>query len=563
MFEQAIYHKPETEYSYAKSENVIALRLRTAREDRPAIKVIYGGKYDFATQRKSADMRIAFSDRLYNYYTVDLVLDDVRLVYVFEINDGGSIYYFSEDGLTDSYDFTFNFYNAFQFAYINEADIHKSVEWLSSACFYQIFVDRFHRGDFEKDASYINLKWGEKPNPKSFAGGDLKGVTHKLEYLQQLGINALYLTPIFKSISNHKYDIEDYYEIDPMFGNEADFADLMRSAHARGIRVVMDAVFNHVSENCVQFQDVLAKGRQSEYFDWFVIDGDKVDADAVNYKCFASCSYMPKWNTSNEKVQKYLIDIALYWIDKYDIDGWRLDVSDEVSHDFWRKFRTAVKAKKSECAIIGENWHDANSYLRGDQYDSIMNYAFTKACLDYFAFNAFGASDLADKLNAILMRNTDTVNGMMLNLLDSHDTHRFITQAGGDEKKLESALAVMYMFSGAPCIYYGTEIAMHGGYDPDCRRTMDWEKAAAKGELWQTVSKLTQLKRGVKALQTPQISIRAEKELLIIERGSTDGGGVRLTLNCGNTHMKLNKDRVVCTNAHGDVKLNEFVIERV
>ena len=443
MYEYALYHKPETEYSYAKSENVMAIRLRAAKEDVLTVHIIYGGKYSYAQQRFRAKMPLAYSDRLYNYYAVDLTLDDTRLVYVFEIQEGEKTYYFSEDGLTENYDFTLNFYNAFQFAYINSADIHRDIAWLRQACFYQIFIDRFNRGNYKKNDSYINLKWGELPNPKSFAGGDLKGITEKLDYLSELGINALYLTPIFQSISNHKYDIEDYYTIDKMFGDESDFAELMREAHKRKIYVVLDAVFNHVSNQSKQFQDVLLNGKKSKYYNWFIIRGDKIDTKNINYECFAACEYMPKWNTSNEAVQKYLIDIALYWIEKYDIDGWRLDVSDEVSHSFWRRFRNAVKAVKPDCAIIGENWHDANPYLRGDQYDSIMNYAFTKACLDYFAFGSFSIKDFAEKLNGILMRNTDTVNGMMLNLLDSHDTHRFITQTGGDIKKLECALAIL------------------------------------------------------------------------------------------------------------------------
>ena len=156
----------------------------------------------------------------------------------------------------------------------------------------------------------------------------------------------------------------------------------------------------------------------------FIIHGDRADCKNVNYECFASCAYMPKWNTSNRQLQKYLTDIATYWIKEYNIDGWRLDVSDEISHDFWRDLRKAVKAVKPDCVLIGENWHDANSYLHGDQYDSIMNYAFTKACLDFYCFGNFGTQQFADKLNEILMRNTDAVNIMMLNLLDSHDTYK-------------------------------------------------------------------------------------------------------------------------------------------
>lgn len=185
---------------------------------------------------------------------------------------------------------------------------------------------------------------------------------------------------------------------------------------------------------------------------------------------------MPKLDTANREVQEYLIGIACYWIREYGIDGWRLDVSDEVSHVFWRRFREAVKKEKADAVIIGENWHDAYPYLRGDQYDSIMNYAFTKACLDYFARKTFDAKQMAEKLSSNLMRNMEPVNRMMLNLLDSHDTHRFYSEVGENPDRLLAALALEMVFPGAPCIYYGTEICTPGGYDPDSPRCFDWEK---------------------------------------------------------------------------------------
>ena len=559
MREQAIYHKPETQYAYALSKNRVALRLRTAKEDAPAVQVIYGGKYDFAKVRLSAPMRLAYSDRLFHYYTAELELDDVRLVYVFALTEGGKTYYYSEDGLTETFDFTLSYYNAFQLAYLNEADIHVPVGWMQDARLYQIFIDRFARGNFQKDDCYINLAWGERPTPKSFAGGDLKGIAQKLPYLKELGVNALYLTPVFRSVSNHKYDTADYYQIDEMFGGEEDFSDFIARAHAAGFRIVLDAVFNHVSEKCVQFQDVLQKGQRSEYFDWFLIEGDRVDREKVNYQCFAACSYMPKWNTSNTQVQNYLIGVALYYMKKYAIDGWRLDVSDEISHAFWRRLRAAVKAERADCVIIGENWHDANAYLHGDQYDSIMNYAFTKACLDVFAFGTLNAVGFAQKLNELLMRNTDTVNGMMLNLLDSHDTHRFLTQVGGNTQKLECALAVLYCFVGAPCIYYGTEIGMEGGYDPDCRRTMDWEKAEKRPPLWHLVQGLAALKREERALHGTAARIWAEGDLFLMERGAKER--LRLTVNLGKKSVPLAKG-ILCTNARGALGQDMFMIER-
>ncbi|MGN0675734.1 MAG: alpha-amylase family glycosyl hydrolase, partial [Oscillospiraceae bacterium] len=196
----------------------------------------------------------------------------------------------------------------------------------------------------EKDLSYVNMEWGGKPTPKSFAGGDLQGIYQKLEYLKDLGINAVYLTPIFKSVSNHKYDISDYYSIDTAFGDKEVFRSLVDKAHSLGMKIVMDAVFNHCSENLWQFQDVLKNGKESPYYDWFVITSD----NPLKYECFAACKYMPKFNTSNLEVQKFLLEVAVYWIKEFKIDGWRLDVSDEVSHDFWRVFRKTVKEANAD-----------------------------------------------------------------------------------------------------------------------------------------------------------------------------------------------------------------------
>ena len=476
MNQFALLHITDSEYCFPVSENEIVIRLRTAKNDIERAYIIYESKYVIGNSQQKLQMKKELSGELYDYYSIRLKLEDTRLAYVFYLYDGKEYYYFSEDGATLTYDFTKGFYNFFQYPYINSADILKKEEWLSQASFYQIFIDRFCMADGNKDKNYINLKWGDIPNAKSFAGGDLKGIISKLEYIKSLGCDALYLTPIFKSPSNHKYDIVDYFEVDPNFGDDTDLTNLVKELHDRGMKLVLDAVFNHVSELNDKFQDVISKGKESEYYDWFVIKGDYPYASPLNYEVFAGCTYMPKWNTSNIQVQDYLISIATYYIREFDIDGWRLDVSDEISHDFWRRFRKEIKAAKESAVIIGENWHNARNYLRGDQYDSIMNYAFTKAALDYFAYGQLDAQGMANKLNDILARNTDTVNDMMLNLLDSHDTDRFFSEVHEDRKKLKAALALLYLFPGAPSIFYGTECYTVGGYDPDCRRCMDFAK---------------------------------------------------------------------------------------
>ena len=548
MNECAMLHIPDSRYCFATGEKELVLRLRMAREDEKAkVFLIYAQKYDFTFCRKKLPMEIKYSDRLYNYYEIKMRLEDVRFAYIFQIEEDGNTWYFSEDGVTKEYEFEEAFYNFFQMPYINKNDVMDTVDWMRSAVFYQIFVERFRQGNEKKDTSYINMKWDEKPTPKSFAGGDLAGIIEKMDYLKELGISALYLTPVFRSISNHKYDIIDYFTVDPQFGTKEELRQLVKLAHENGIRVVLDAVFNHCSMEMQQFQDVLEKGRESRFYDWFIIDGDFPEPEKMNYECFAACNYMPKLNTANEEVQDFLLEIAIYWIREADIDGWRLDVSDEVSHGFWRRFRKAVKKEKPDSVIIGENWHDAYAYLMGDQYDSIMNYAFTKACLDYFAKGVFSAKDMADKLNSNLMRNTEQVNRMMLNLLDSHDTHRFFTEVNKDKDKMLAAIALEMVFEGAPCLYYGTELCMEGGYDPDSRRGFPWDTKSWDMDFLEKVKELIRIRKQP-AVQYGEIKIEEEQEMLHVER-MWENSKIILRINMTEEEKKIPKqpeETVLC-----------------
>ena len=532
MNKHALLHIPESRFCFPLSKEQVVIRLRTAREDAEAglkVNIIYGVKYDYQKERFTVEVPLKYEDELYAFYEVKLNIKDVRLVYIFELEEKGKKYYFSEDGLTNDYNYDECFYNFFQLPYINENDVMPMVDWMPGTVFYQIFVDRFCIGDENKDMSYIDMKWGDKPTPKNHAGGDLKGIIKRLDYLKDLGISGIYLTPIFESESNHKYNIVDYKKIDPQFGTTEDLVKLVEEAHKRGIKIVLDAVFNHCSDKMAEFLDVVKNGRDSKFYDWFIIDGDKLDLKKRNFECFAHCEYMPKLNTANAGVQKFLLDIATYWIDVADIDGWRLDVADEVSHDFWRQFRKAVKAKKSDAVIIGENWHDAYPALMGEQQDSIMNYAYTKVCLDYFAKERCDEKKTVFHLNSILMRNMEQVNYMMLNLLDSHDTLRFFTEIGKDKKKLETALALTMFFPGTPCMYYGTEIAMEGAYDPDCRRCFDWDRSHWDMELMDKIKGLLALKKNP-VLQWGDVSIKEENGAIKVVR-SYEGKSAVLTIS--------------------------------
>lgn len=540
MNKHAIYHRPESSFCFAIDEKTVVLKIRFAKGDViNNLSVLYNSKYEIAKMQKKAEMSFLCCDGTYDYYIATLELDDPRLAYVFEFISAGKIYYYCESGVREGYDFSLAYYDSFQFAYVNKNDIIQNVAWLNNAVFYQVFIDRFDKAS-KKDESYINASWGDLPTPKSFYGGDLDGICKHLDYIQSLGVTALYLNPIFKSPSNHKYDIVDYYEIDAMFGGERAFRKLVKACHERGIRVMLDAVFNHVSEGFYPFCEVLNIGKDSEYFDWFMINGDRISPARDNYDCFAACAYMPKLNTNNPNVQSYLIDVAKYYITEYDIDGWRLDVADEVSHDFWRQMRKKIKAIKPDAVLVGENWHNSESFLMGDQFDSIMNYGVTKAFLDFFARETIDEEGFAEALNAQLMRYTDTTNNMMFNLLDCHDTHRFLSEVGGDRRKLMHALLTLVFLPGSINLYYGTEILTEGGYDPDSRRTFDWDRLedpeirGIKGE----VAYILKLKNQP-AIAHGTVKISSGDGYMTIERDSKEQ---RLTLNLCSKNYTIEGD---------------------
>lgn len=534
-------HVPDSKFCFPISDNELVIRLRVDKKDSDIkVEIVHGPKYRFFegifTKQK---MGLAYIDDEFAYFETVLNLEDVRVAYVFEIEEKGKTLYYSEFGLSEEYDYAKSNDSFFQYSYINDIDVHKVVSWADEAVFYQIFIDRFNRGDFTKDDSYIDMKCNEEPTRTSFMGGDIKGITEKLDYLEDLGINAIYLTPLFVSKTNHKYDITDYYAVDKQFGTKADLKELVEKSHKRGIKVILDAVFNHASNDTKEFLDVVKKGKNSKYFNYFIIHGDKVSVDKPNYEMFSNCVDMPKWNNSNIEVQDFFIDIGLYWIKEFDIDGWRLDVSDEVSHDFWRRFRKAVKKLKKDVIIVGENWHDAHAYLMGDQFDGIMNYAFRRACKQYFAHETINSKTMSERLNNVLTRNTWQVNRMNLNLTDSHDTARFFTECGKNKDAMLAALAVMYMFIGMPCIYYGTELHMEGGEDPGCRKGFDWNEKDWDTEFRNKVKELISLRK-IKAVQKGHINITYDKDCFIMER-FLDGQHLTIITNKGKNAYDLGK----------------------
>lgn len=351
---------------------------------------------------------------------------------------------------------------------IDEESALMRPDWVRDAVFYQIFPDRFARSGANKDWPRL-APWGAAPTPENFFGGDLIGIRLRLPYLSDLGITALYLTPIFEAGTNHRYDTHDYLTIDPMLGDLDALRRLVRDAHDLGIRVLLDGVFNHCGDGFWAFRDLREQGERSPYRDWFFSRKLPIRRDPPSYQTCGGANYLPKLNTDNPEVRSHLLDVATYWVTEADIDGWRLDVPWKASRPFWDEFRDAVKTAKPDAYLVGEIWRDANPWL--NCFDGVMNYRLRDIHLDYCIRDHMDAEDAAFETQGIIEA-FGAAAPDQLNLLGSHDTPRLLTLSGGDESRALLALSAMFTSPGAPMLYYGDENGMEGENDPDCRRCM-------------------------------------------------------------------------------------------
>lgn len=371
-------------------------------------------------------------------------------------------------------------------------------EWVKHAVFYQIFPDRFARSPRNPLPRGIQVKpWGTPPEEQGFQGGDLYGIVDKLDCLQELGVTALYLNPIFSSASNHRYHTFDYFTVDPLLGGNAALRELVDALHARDMRVVLDGVFNHASRGFWPFHHVLENGSDSPYVDWFhILDWPLAayppDAKTpINYEAWWGLAALPKLNVGNPGVRDYLLEVAAFWIE-FGVDGWRLDVAEEIKDaTFWQEFRRVTKQANPDAYLVGEIWHEAPEWLRGDRFDAVMNYVFSRVALGFFGANTLNttyrpggfplyplrAKEFAQTLEESLALYDWEIVQAQLNVMDSHDTARTLWIVNGDESALRLCTLFQMTMPGSPCVYYGTEIGMTGATDPYCRAAFPWDEA--------------------------------------------------------------------------------------
>lgn len=535
MLIEAIYHQSMSNYCYAYDADTVNIRIRTARNDFTQLKVLYKDKFDWS-QNGVIDMIHELSDDQYDYYSAKVPMIR-RLTYYFYLKGKDTEIYYTQSGVVKNVDDNLSYKYCFQYPYIFGSEIQTTPEWVRNTVFYEIFPDRFCTSSSAQNRHEIQT-WGSKPEWNNFFGGDLEGIISKIDYLKDLGISGIYLTPVFKSDSNHKYDTIDYYEIDPDFGDLATLRKLVKICHNKGIKVILDGVFNHCSYKMKQFQDVLQNGMNSIYFDWFCYKDNGHEKDKTGYETYSVMPDMPKLNTSNNEVQEYLLSVATYWVLKANIDGWRLDVGDELSQVFLRRLRDKLKSYNNNIYIVGECWYNGYPWLMGDQFDGIMNYQLKNICENYFAEGMINTDQFRNSVSRIRTQYSNIVNEVNMNLLDSHDTPRFLTRCGNDSKRLLNALTFLLTYDGTPCIYYGTETGMTGGNDPDCRKCFDWNMGQWDMHIYTFTKALINLRNRSDCLRKGDFRWLEDKELVVYER-SYRAERVVIIINSNNEPKKF------------------------
>ena len=541
----AIFHDMDKRFCYAIDKDLFVIRVQVKKDDMKEVILHYEDKYipmERKDTRMTLPMKKVATSQFHDYYEAQLQMHLICLRYFFEFTDmqGEKVYYgnyeFDKECITNRdrmFDCPQN---------LREEEMFEVPQWAANKVVYQIFPSRF------ATTQPVDKKlWYKAPiTPMDDLHGNLRGIIEHLDYIKDLGIDVVYLTPIFKSNSCHKYDTIDYYQVDPSFGTTEDLKELVQKSHERGMKVVLDAVYNHTGREFFAFQDILEKGEKSKYLDWYFIDelpprGEW--GEIPNFKCFGYYGGMPKLNLKNPEVEKYITDVACYWIKECDIDGWRLDVGDEISHFFWKNFRKAIKAVKKDMLIIGEIWHYAGDFLEGDEWDTVMNYPFYLNLIDLLADEKINVSQFVQNLGYLKGRLNKKCYPLMWNLIDSHDTARFLHLCNDNKKKQHLAAAFQLLLPGMPMVYYGDEYAMPGANDPDCRRGMYWDEEYQDKEMYNWYKKLMQIRKAhaciVEGEMIETITNDDDDTIVMIRKNGEET--IAMLFNCGNSAKEFNE----------------------
>ncbi len=556
----AVFHRASENWCYAIDENIIEVKIKTDYDVEriffhhgdPFENGILGGNEKWTSIR--VEIVEQYKLKYHKIWVIRVKPPYKRVKYYFELHSHNEVHYYFEDGFMTQVelDTTFKSLQCFTMPWLNPIDVKKTPDWVKNAVWYQIFPDRFNRGD--KTINLDSLKWdSRKPKNEDKYGGDLQGIINRLDYLEDLGITGIYLNPIFTATSTHKYDTINYFDIDPVFGNKDKFKELVAECHRRNIKVMLDGVFNHVGEEFPYWQDVIKNGKNSVYYDWFMVndwpfDVNKYHTRDLEFYSFAFYANMPKLNTNNPEVINYIIKICEFWIKEYNIDGWRIDVANEISHMLCKEIHKRCKAINPDIYILGEIWHDSINWLRGDEFDSVMNYPLTTTINEFWFNKNLINKDFEYQVNNCYQRYMTQTNKALFNMLDSHDTDRLFHRVNQNADIFYQQMILLFTMCGSISLYYGTEIMLDGGFDPGCRACMPWNKID-KGNYASTINnfkQLIQLRKEHKALRSLKISFNYNYNERVIDY--IKDNSIRVIINASNEEIIIDNEEVLFSN---------------
>ncbi len=572
-----------------------------------------------STGRTVTPMTLANQDKAFAYYRATVTVPGA-VPYLFRYHDGAAAQWMSPAGLeaTENSKAAFTFDPA-------KVPAFETPDWVKNAVIYQIFPDRFANGDSTNDQDFHEWYYAGKHTPPAggmlnldyqeyyhlvrpwsnyqaltqashtpdhrdwmaFYGGDIEGVRQKLGYLKDLGITAIYFNPVFEAKSTHKYDAADYRKIDPHFGTNEQFIAFVKEAHAAGIRIILDIVYNHSGNSNWAFKDAVEKGPQSPHYSWYDFTKWPLPEGWPNvqrgwkpadyYHCWWGYGDLPDLNfdlahsdqaevsirdikqaTPNKPLIDYLLDATEYWLTVADIDGVRLDVPNEVPMWFWSLFNQRVKSVKPDAYIVGELWGNASDYVKPGMYDAVMNYAFFKdPVMKFLGMGQGTAADFDNTLASGRLTYPSQAVATQMNVFDSHDTVRFLTAVGGNPARLKLAALFGMTYIGAPTVYYGDEIGMAGDKDPDCRRPFvwTWQSDPQRVDMHAWYKSVIGLRNAHAALRTGDFITLVADGMTYAYARSGNGENFVIALNAGKSPATLTLDTarwggtVTATNA--------------
>lgn len=539
----SVLHIPLSNYAFSLNKEDIVIRLRVKKNNVNKVVLYFG---DTACRKSEVEfssflMKEILSDEFFSYFEATLKNCYQRLVYYFEIydlNNQKHLYY------ADNFykELSNNRNDLYKFPYLRKEDVANPPSWLNKTRFYNVFPDSFALNENNQNRTMeIN-----GTTIKNKLGGTINDVIKKLDYIKNLGFNGLYINPIFLANEYHKYDVIDYFKIDPLFGNDEEFKKLVDLAHKNGMKVVIDLVLNHSGWHFFAFNDVIKNQEKSKYVSWFYdlkfpVYRPKSWEEIPPYACFGYERNMPKLNTDNDEVIKYFEDLCLYLTKEFKVDGFRLDTSDEVNDYFWICLNRVIKKEDPEVALIGEIWENPEHWLNSLIFDSAMNYELRKALLLFYQ-EKINIYDLKNQVARLLLRNKKQSTYSLLNILSTHDTPRFYSLVENNDIKFKNAYALLYFLPGSISVLYGEEVPIKGIKEDEYRSAIDFNKKAIFADFFR---KLNELKDNFGCLNNGEISLSIVNKMLLITRYNNDKK-ISLLINGNVTHgIKIKENKIL------------------